>query len=233
MAVSVVSTAAVQTTTASPSLTFGSWTPALNDVVLLWSKVVSTAITITVPAGWVNCDPSGGNTNVSSDTGSGAAIYHLVTSGEVSGVTTTYTATSLWNSTVNGNVTGIVLRGVDSTTPIDSSAVAFDNANTVTPHVLPALVGANLSSNSLVVGCVAADGNGTYDTNPSGWTIQIQNNAFTRKGSAIATRDTLTTAGSNVAATNITPSVGDEYVSYTIAFTEFAPTSTNQFFALF
>lgn len=224
MAISVVATGSADiATNRTTTVTFSSYTPAANDVVLLWTKNPTNGLVVTVPSGWATCDPAGGNTNVTSDSHTATAVYHLVTSGEASANTVTYAATNLWNAASNQAVAAIVLRGVDPTTPIDSSAAAFDSGNSVTPHVLPALTGANLSSNSMVVGCVAKDTNGTYTVAPTGWTIRATaNGGTTTTGAAILTRDTLTTAGVNVAATNVTPSAGDEYVSYTIAFTEAA-----------
>jgi len=150
---------------------------------------------------------------VGSDTHTALAMYHKVTSAEQAAGTTTYGATNVWNTANSHFAGGIVLRGVDPAAVIDSVAVGFDSANSATPTVLPALVGANLSNDSFVVGYVSAQGNGTW-TPPAGWTERQDN-----QGGAIYTHNTLTVAGTNVAATNVTPSAGDENACFTIAFT--------------
>jgi hypothetical protein len=219
MAVSVVATKDGGTFSGrSPTVTFTSWTPAENDVVVLFPSSTVTGHTITEPSGYVN--PLGAGVDVETDTHQECCVYHLVTSGEASAVTMTYTATNLYGATVTGgNTFGIVLRGVDTTTPIDSANSKFSSANTATPHVLASLTGANLSTNSMVVSCVVKDLGGDYTTAPSGWTFQVQNAGGSAQAKALLTRDTLTTASSDVTATNITPNAGDEYASITLALT--------------
>lgn len=200
----------------SPSLAFtaAQWVPKENDVVVLVPSSTDTAA-ITLPSGWVNT--LGGTTDVESDAHEECCVYHLVTAAEQSGGTTTYTATNLYDATETGNVVGCVVRGVDPASVIDSANSTFDSSNNVTPHVLASLTGTNLSTGSLVLSCVAKDGTGTYTT-PTGWTqVQTQN---TNQGKWLGVRNTLTTADTNVTATNITPSAGDEYVSITIALTK-------------
>lgn len=215
-------TATGSANSASPTVTFTGYTPATNDVVVFFIAL-ATNLAGTVmagpPSGWVNADPAGGTTRVESDTCSMMAVYHAVTSGEASGGTTAYTATALIATAQNHEVSAVVLRGVDPTTRLDSSASGFSTANAATPHIFPALVGANLSTNSMVVGGVINDGTASYTT-PGGWTLRATSATIIR--SWCGTRDTLTTAGVAVAATNITPSVGDEYCAYTLAFTELA-----------
>jgi hypothetical protein len=49
-------------------------------------------------------------------------------------------------------------------------------------------------------------------------------------------RDDLTTSGTNIATTNVTPSAGDEYSAFTVAFAVTPPPSgsnTTAFFAMF
>lgn len=233
MAITVAATAnGSYSASRSPALTFSSYTPATNDVIIF---VIGDAVTSTgaIPTGWVNCHPSGGATFASSTAQTCSMIYHLVTSGEASAVTTTYTATNWRSTTGTGSVCGIVLRGVDTTTPLDSSAAGFDSA-AATPHVLPALTGANLSTNSLVVRGISADSALTWTT-PVGHTQRAYSG--TNVASAIYTVDTLTTAGVNVAATNITPSIGDQYATITAAFTDGGGggivTPTTLFFQMF
>lgn len=224
MAVTVAATGnAVVSASRSPSVTFGSYTPATDDVVVFFANNGAAAAAMTVTATWVNCDPSGGNTNVASDSHTAAAVYHKVTSAEAAAVTVAYTATNLWDANATGNVVGVVLRGVDPNVPVDSSNTTFGSGNTATPHILPGLTGSNLSNYSQVLGCVAKDLTGTWTT-PTGWTARGSNN--TNAGTALFTWDTLTAAGVSVAATNITPSAGDEYVTYTVAFTSLDPIPT-------
>jgi hypothetical protein len=235
MAITVVATgSATFNLSRTCSITFSSYTPATDDVVVFAcnNSTGTVAQAMTVPAGWVNCHNSGGNTNQASDAHTGAVIYHLVTSGEASGGTTTYTATNLWNAIGTGNVVGVVLRGVDPTTPVDY-ATAQANTTNVTPHVFPQMTGSNLSSNSLVVRAMFKDGTGTYTT-PAGHTSQALNN--TTCATNVYTVDTLTTSGVTVASTNITPNASDEYVAYSVAFTEGTatpPANTGQFFVMF
>jgi hypothetical protein len=222
MAITVAATgSSTLVSSQSPSVTFSSYTPATNDVVYFFTVCGVAAQGINAVAGWVN--PLGGTTIVASDAHTVFCAYHLVTSGEASAVTTTYTITNWLTAARGGTTVAIVLRGVDSTTPVDSVASTFDSANTATPSILPALVGTDLSTNSLVVGAVGRDGVGGTWTTPAGWTFRT--NATGDSGSWLGTLDTLTTAGTNVAATNITPSAGDEYASVTIAFTAAAAAS--------
>lgn len=202
----------------SPSVTFAT-SPIENDYVVLFASSTTTA-TITVPATWENA--LGGTTDVESDAHQMCCVIHRVTSAEDAADTVTFTATNLYDATETGEVVGVVLRNVSTVTPIDSANSAFDSANSVTPHVLASLTGANLSTGSLVVSAVAKDGTGTWTT-PAGYTALASRN--TNQGLAAYSRNTPTTSGVNVAATNITPSAGDEYTSITVAFTK-APTST-------
>jgi hypothetical protein len=215
-------TAAI-TTSRSPSVTFTGYVPRIGDVVLLWPSSTTTAQTITEPSGWIN--PLGAGVDVESDAHQICCVYHIVTPAEESGVTTTYTATNLYGATTTGNVSGVVVRGVNPANPIDSANSTFDSTNTVTPHVLASLTGSNLSTGSMVFSCVAKDGTGAYATLPSGWVFV--NTSNTNQGKALLMLDALTTAGSNVAATNITPSGGDEYASITVALNKLPIVSSN------
>jgi hypothetical protein len=216
MAISVAATGSSTTTVSrSPAITFSSYTPATGDIVVFFAATLNASAVSTNPTGWTN--PLGSGVTVTSDSNTQVCVYRAVTTGEVTGGTTAYTATNLWNAAQSGNANGVVLRGVDSTTPVDSANSAFSSVDTATPHTLPALTGANLSTNSLVVASVAKDGGGSYTT-PSGWTQRIANiNNFAHY---TYTRNTLTTAGTDITATNITPNVGDEYCSISVAFTE-------------
>jgi len=221
VSVCVAATAAI-TASRSPSVTFANYVPLQNDLIVFWASSTGTALTMTEPSGWVN--PLGAGVDVESDSHQLVCAYHFVTSGEASAVTLTYTATNWYGATTTGNVIAVVLRGVDTTTPIDSANSTFSSTNTVTPSVLASLTGANLSTGSLVLSGVCLDGTGTFTT-PAGWNQIATSN--TNQGKWVGYNTTLTTAGSNVSATNITPSVGDEYASITMAFTPAASIAAN------
>lgn len=217
---------AVTTASRSPAITFSNYKPRTNDVVAFFAASGTAAAAATAPTNWVLPTPATGANPVASDSHTYAFTYHVVTAAEETASTTTYTATNLWNATQTGNVVGLVLRGVDTTAVIDSLVSGFSSTNTATPHVFPALTGANLSTGSLVVGGVASDGLSTYTT-PAGWMARTSFN--TNQGNAVMTSLTATTSGTNVAATNVTPSVGDEYCAFTVAFTALAENTTNRF----
>lgn len=208
---------ATTTASRSPAITFSNYTPIADDIVAFWAASGAAAAAATAPTNWVLPTPAAGANPVASDSHTQAFTYHVVTSGEASGGTVTYTATNLWNVAQTGNVVGAVLRGIDTTTPIDSIVSTFSSANAATPHVLAALTGTDLSTDSIVLSAVAKDGTGTYTT-PAGWAAVTSSN--TNQGHWLGYREGLTTSGTNVAATNITPSAGDEYCSITVAFTK-------------
>ena len=149
MSISVAATgSAAVTTNRSPSVTFGSYTPALNDVVVFVCNTGASAAGAVAPSGWGTTSGA-----VFSDSHTGVLAYHLVTAAEVSAVTTTYTATNLWNAVATGNVVGVVLRGVDPDIQWDDAASGLNSANSATPHVIPALTNtAEIRANSMVIG---------------------------------------------------------------------------------
>lgn len=211
------------------ALTFeNTWVPALNDLVVLWAAADQTITNITVPAGWGNV--LGGSNFVASDANSLCCLWHLVTAGEVSAVTRTYTLSFLLSASIAGATAGIVLRGVDTTNPVDDANSAFDSGNSATPHVLAGLTGANLSNNSMVFSGLLPDGAEQYATPPTGWTSRHQFAALsvsTGRYLNVLSRDALTTAGVDVSAANITPdTAGNEYVSITAAFAEATAAAT-------
>jgi hypothetical protein len=213
----VVTSNVAALTTDDPSVTFSGYTPLEDDLVILFpssTTVLGAVANASLPAGWVN--PLGDGVEVNSDSHGLACFYHLVTAGEESGGTTTYTATNALDAAETGRVHGVVVRNVDPSAPIDGFNTAFNSGNTTTPHVLAGITGSGvLLDGSLVVSSVAADGTGTYGSVPAGWT-QLQT-AGTTQGRWTGTRDTLTTVNTDVTATNITPSAGDEYCSITLA----------------
>lgn len=220
MAVSIVTSGGGAISNGSPSVTFAGYVPALNDMILMFPSSQSTLALNASPSDWVN--PLGSGVEVNGDAHGASVGYHWVTSGEVSGGTTTYTMTS-WFGTETGYVHGVVLRGVDTSTPIDSINTTFDDGNAATPHLTATLTGANVGTGSLVVASVARDSTGAYGSTPAGWTdIQKTN---TNQAKWTASRDALTSAGVDVTAASISPSAGDEYISITVALTPAADPS--------
>ena len=206
------------TASRSPALTFSSdWVPAVNDVIVMFPSSTVTVVTVIDDAssgGWVNL--LGSTVDVESDAHQLSGMYHLVTTAEAAAVTRTYTATNWTSATQTGNVCGAVIRGVDPQNVIDSANSTFSSTNTVTPSVLASLTGTNLFNESLVISCVCLDGTGTYTT-PTTHTVLTTSN--TNQGKWLGMRNAVTVASSDVTATNITPSAGDEYCSISVAFT--------------
>lgn len=198
----------------SPGITFGAnVNPLENDMVLFFpSSGATPPLPMTTPSGWVNVA-----TVETSTVHQLCCFYHWVTAAEAAASTRIYTATNLYNANQAGNTAALLIRGVDTTTPIDLVSNVASAVSTTTPHTLPALTGTSLSNNSLVVGCVCKDGTGSYTT-PSGWTLQVTVASSTQK--CVYTRDALTVSGTNVSTTNVTPNAADEYASLNVALTK-------------
>lgn len=218
---SVVSSVAAALSTNDPAVTFpGTYVPAEDDVVVLFissTTVMDVVADASLPSGWVN--PLGDGVNVDSDAHGVGILYHLVTAGEETAVTLTYTATNALAAAETGNVIGVAVRDVDPASVIDSINTTFDSTNTVTPAVLASLTGTNLSDDSLVLRYTAQDNTATF-TEPASHTEIVTSN--TNQGSWLGRLDGWTTAGGDVAATDITPDAGDEYASITVALTKSA-----------
>lgn len=211
--ISICDSGATVQTTNNPNMTFSAtkWQPKTNDLVELW-VALPTSTTITVPSGWVNV--FGGNTVVDSGQHTLYCIYHLVTAAEETAATLFYTASGVHTS-ATCTILGVVVRNVDPTNPIDSAASTFSATATAT-HVLASLVGSNLTDDSLVLSGLAADGTG-QPTPPDGWGT-ITGAGGTVQSNFLFSRNVHTTAGVNVAATNVV-SVSDEFASITVAHT--------------
>jgi hypothetical protein len=215
----VVQVSGAALTTNDPAVTFTGYTAKANDLVILFvssTTVLGAVANASLPAGWVN--PLGDGAEINSDAHGMACFYHFVTSAEETGGTTTYTATDALDAAETGYVQGVVIRNAETTDPVDGSGTAQDSANTVTPHVLAGITGTGgvLLDHSLVISSVAKDGTGDYGTSaPAGWTWLRNDN--TNNGRWLGIRQARTTASTNVTATNITPSGGDEYASITLA----------------
>ena len=210
MAISVAYTgSAALSSSRSPGVTFATYSdPTVGDVVVLWCSN-TTNVGATIVSGWTY------HSGQASDSHHADCISHVVTAADVTAGTITYQAVNFLNGAATGNTLGVVLRGVDLDYYEDSHADSNNSANTATPHILPALAGAELLDNSLILGMISKDGTGTWTT-PTGWTSRVSSN--TNMGAVIYSRDALTTQGVNTTATNVTPSAGDEYCATTIAF---------------
>lgn len=212
-----VASAGAALSTNDPSVTFTGYTPLENDLVILFpssTTVLGVVANASLPAGWAN--PLGDGVEINSDAHGMAALYHLVTAAEETAVTTTYTATDALDAAETGYVHGEVFRYVNPAAPIDGFNTDQGSGNTTTPHVLAGITGSGvLLDDSMVVSSVAKDATGAYSSVPAGWTqLQATN---TNQGRWTGIRNTLTTVDTDVTATNITPSAGDEYVSITLA----------------
>ncbi len=212
----VQSKTGVITASRSPSLTFDA-APLENDIVLFFASSQTTGHTITEPATWTN--PLGAGVDVESDSHQICCVGHRVTSAEAGASTVTFTATNLYGATHTGEVHGVVVRNVDQTTMFDAGNSTFSSTNTVTPSVLASVTTA--SNWPLVISSVAKDATGAYSTepvdgssNPAYFFIATSN---TNQGRATLQHYSLPKSGVTIAATNITPSAGDEYASITVA----------------
>lgn len=201
----------------SLSIPFTDYTPAENDLILLF---VTTTDAIgsgfTPPAGWVALP---GASVVASDSNVAYGAYHLVTAAEAAAVQTSWPLPNFLNSPVNAGTAAAVFRGVNPATPIDAVATGFNSSNTAYPHVFPGISGSQLSNRSLVVGFVGADGGPVYNAPPPGWE-QIVRGRATQIGRAMCVRTALTQAGVDVLPASIAPSFADEYAAFTVALTE-------------
>lgn len=209
----------------SRALTFDNtptaWTPALNDLVPFFGGADSAITTLTVPAGWVNLH--GGTTYVDGPASShaGALQYHWVTSGEVSAVTKLYTIANMFSPARAGVSAALVLRGVDTTTPVDTFNTTTGNATT---HAIAGLP--TVGVGKTVISWVYPDDAVSY-TAPAGWTIILSQSTGSAGRSVVVLKRDALSDGSAIAATNISTSVGTgaEYLSITVAFNPIPPPS--------
>jgi hypothetical protein len=208
------------------------WTPQVDDRLVLCGGSDQLITTINVTSPWIN--PLGGSTYVASDQHCMCAVHRLITSAEAAAATRTYTASGLFSPSRAGIAGGFVVRGVDPTTPIDDISVAFSSVDTANPHSIPGLPGSNVGTGSLVVSCAYPDGAETYPGAADYTTLIAQATGAAGRSFWLGSRDTLTTAGVDVAATPITPSVGDEFVAMTFAFKPLVVVpDTGKFFVFF
>jgi hypothetical protein len=209
----LLGTTAAYSSTQTVGMTFSGYVPQIGDIIYFFINNSVGATAITTPAGWVNV-LGGNNISAAGAACSSVGIYHVVTAAEVTAVTTAYTATNLFNSGATGRAGGCVLRGADSVVFVDDFNTTSSSSGTTT-HVLSGLTGANLSTGSLILGGLGGSNLATY-TVPSGWTQVILNSGGTT-AMGLMSNNTPTTAGSNVASTNVTCSVSMAYSNITVA----------------
>jgi hypothetical protein len=216
MAVTVESFAANSTAGNNDvTITFpGTYTPLEDDIIFLWCGKNAVGLTYTNASPWVEVQTGG--FAPSDDSMRVSVIYRVVTAGEESGGTLTYDASNVWSANSAGATIGVALRGVDTAAIIDSFGTT-DQATTGTSHSLAGLTGANLSTGSLVLSGIFADGAGASDyAEPTDWgTVQLN---ASQMRSAVFSLDAATTASVDVDQVAIT-GPGDEFVSVTVAFT--------------
>jgi hypothetical protein len=212
MAVSVVATGAGTYAGSAEVSIVLSASPVENDVIVAFIGAQTTA-TLALDTEWVNA--LGGTTVIQPSDAimATAVVYHVVTAAEDAANQTTWLIDNLWSGGETGEWAAVALRGVDLAGPIAASATGSD-PNAPNPFVLPAVAsGSVANTGDLVVRGVVKDATGTY-TNPAGHTQRATSN--TAQGIWLGTRDAATTAGVEVAATNITVSAGDEYCAATL-----------------
>lgn len=211
----VTQNTAALTASRSPTVTFtGQGANILeNDVVVFFASSSVISATMTEPATWVN--PLGAGVDVESDAHQLVCAYHIVTAAEDTANTDAWTVTNWYGANVTGNTIGVVLRGINTSGVVDLANSALITGNSTT-HVLASLAGASLSDRSIVIRCTCSDGTGTYSNIPGGNTAIQTSNSTTAKW--VGRRDALTTAGVDVAASNITISTTNEYASISVAF---------------
>ena len=199
MAVSVV-VANDDAYTSGPTVS-ASWTPLEGDLVLAWMGSTSSVSAGSGASGWADVGTGPINPGDAS-MGMGCA-YHVVTAGEQTAGTTSWDLTGYWAGAETGRWMVAVLRGADPTAPIDAAG-SWSTTDTPSTHVLAGLSGASLSTSSLVVSCVMSDGANATRTTPSGWTQVRQGTG--NNSPWLGSLDALTSAGTDVAATNIATS---------------------------
>lgn len=187
-----------------------SWIPKAGEVILAFGASQGVNTVANAPAGWVNA--LGANVGVSSASTTLAVFYHIVTPAEALAGTVSYVISNMFGTPANGDGSMIVVSGLDVNNPIDAFGTASGVASTT--HVLPALSGASLSKDSMVISCVCSLNKNTY-TVPVGTGEAGASNAY--QGLWVGLYDDFTVEGTNVAAKNITAANSDVYAAITLA----------------
>lgn len=191
--------------------TIPSYTPAAGDLVTCFVRTATVSPTWTVPTGWTN--PLGGTTLEASGSDSLLVIQHVVTSAEQTAGTTSWTLTGLFSAGQTGAVYSCVVRGANSSNPIDTTGVTQSSTATTT-HVLAGIT--PNSTGSLVIHGIGSSGSGAYSSPPAGTTLEVSS-AAGQNGGAIVGRTAATTAGVAIGAANITFAASSQYASITLA----------------
>lgn len=216
MAASVITTNAGAYSASGPTVSIPSgWTPLVGHHLVVWVSASNTATANVIASGFDDVGPgliTPGDTTIYLQ-----ALIHAITSGEETAGTTSWDLSGLFTTAETGEWIACAVQGADATTPIDAFGT-FIQAGTGTAHQLAGLAGADVADDSLVLSGIIADAPTITYTSPGGWTPHTTG-AGTNTARWSGVRDTLTTAGVDVAATNITPSVGDEALSITVALT--------------
>ena len=110
------------------------------------------------------------------------------------------------------------MRGVNTTAAIAGAGSTFDSSNTATPHFLAGVT--PTVNGGLVIASIAKDLGGSYADPATGWTQSFSGGVTNPRW--IGRYNTPSVSGAPIAATTITPSIGDEYTSITVVM---APTS--------
>jgi PKD repeat protein len=150
------------TASATVSLTKPSGTAA-GDVLVAAITADFNPTTSAVPAGWT---PIVNAVSINSSSSSGSrlfAYYHVVGSADPSGYTWTLSSAVKWGAGITA------YRGVNNTTPLDSSVVtAVDASYSATSITGPSVTTA--SNGAMLIGGVACDCSSPVASPPSGWT---------------------------------------------------------------
>lgn len=221
----------VFSSTRSPATGTLSFTPQLNDVVVLVATMPQVGATaITVPVGWVN--PLGSVLSTPSN-GRMVVVYHQVDAGEVSAVTTSWTVTNLFDATKSGRAIAFVVRGTDPTAPIGVTANGSGNSSSwVLPNLLPMKTGGLVCG----MGFINAITTGRSVTTPSAPWSTIAG-LYTNAGSSRTgfTMQCSTPTVSNVAFSGVSLAISgaDDWVSAAISFAPVPDPAAGAFFSFF
>lgn len=193
------------------------WAPQAGDVVaMLCGSTGSTGCVDKSPY-WIN--PLGPAEEILVGALSAYFFYHVVSYAEEVAGTLHYEATDV-QATQNGCAVGLVLRGIDPINPIDAVATAFNNVGNANPFTFPALNGADLLNNSVVIAGVVKDETG-LPYSPVGWARAGWSDTY--QGAWIGIKNTRAVAGQTIPATDVPTPSSDEYASIAVAFKEADP----------
>jgi hypothetical protein len=206
-------------TTATPSFTLSGGTPQENDIIF---AVVASTTTAQPNSGTFDGFAhilASTAFDVESDSHEATMVWRRYTAADVSANKLTFTLTNFYNAAETGAIAAVVIRGVSTdATPYDVFQTTFSSTNTATPWVIPSLT--PTVDGVQVIGAVIGDGTQSITTGPSGWTSRVSNTAT--QAVRIYSRDALGSNGVATGAANATPSSGDEYVGFSIAFKDAA-----------